>query len=187
MNLQLILFDLLLSQFYSPPQTPLSEPVYRLPPTTDGFMPAESWLFPDNYTYTSAWTSSSWVDNPNISNVDISLEDLGALRVDTRRPPCEVVPAPNISCPSPQKAWKAFYPEGSINPRGAIPGGLGFYLTGPGDFQEKLRTAREAIFGYSVLFQEDWEWVKGGKLPGACMFPLPWAHNIDSILFQMAV
>ncbi|KAL5529872.1 hypothetical protein ACEPAF_6129 [Sanghuangporus sanghuang] len=127
----------------------------------------ENWLFPENYTYSSAWSTSSLISNPNILNVEISLTDLGARRVDRRRPPCEVVPAPNISCPKPQKAWRAVYPEGSINPSGAIPGGFGYYLGGPKDFQEKLRTASEAIFGYSVLFQEEWEWVKGGKLPGA--------------------
>ncbi|EJD01737.1 uncharacterized protein FOMMEDRAFT_22090 [Fomitiporia mediterranea MF3/22] len=127
----------------------------------------DDWLFPTNFTYTSAWTTSSLVNKPSVKHIDLSNEELGVHRISTRTPPCEVVSAPNVSTDRPQKAWRAVYPEGSINPKGAIPGGFGFYLSGPSDFKDRLPEAKEVIFGYSVLFQEDWEWVKGGKLPGA--------------------
>ncbi|KAJ2917708.1 hypothetical protein MD484_g2720, partial [Candolleomyces efflorescens] len=66
----------------------------------------------------------------------------------------------------PRLAWEAFYPEGSINPSAPIPGGFGFYLSGPPEFQERLAVAKEAVFSYRMMLQQDWEWVRGGKLPG---------------------
>ncbi|THH19197.1 hypothetical protein EW146_g1929 [Bondarzewia mesenterica] len=65
-----------------------------------------------------------------------------------------------------REAWEAIYPKGSINPAGEIKGGFGFYLSGPRTFAEQLRDAEEAIMGYEVMFEEGWEWMKGGKLPG---------------------
>ncbi|KAG7091566.1 hypothetical protein E1B28_010591 [Marasmius oreades] len=64
--------------------------------------------------------------------------------------------------PPPTHAFEAFYPKGSINPSAPIPGGFGFYLTGPNDFV----SGQEVLMSYRVMFQNDWEWVKGGKLPG---------------------
>jgi hypothetical protein len=69
-------------------------------------------------------------------------------------------------------AWEAFYPEGSINPSATIPGGFTFYLKGPLDFAKRLESATEALFSYRVMFEEEWEWVKGGKLPGLCKWSL---------------
>ncbi|KAI0255311.1 hypothetical protein BJV78DRAFT_1119893 [Lactifluus subvellereus] len=54
-----------------------------------------------------------------------------------------------------------FYPKDSINPAGWPQGGSEFYAA-PLD----LRNARNVTFAYSVFFPSDFEWVKGGKLPG---------------------
>ena len=71
--------------------------------------------------------------------------------------------------PPPKTAWEAFYAKGSISPKTEKPGGMGFYLSGPPDFAKVLdKGATEAMFSYRVMFQHDWEWVKGGKLPGTC-------------------
>ncbi|KAF8634310.1 hypothetical protein AX17_004262 [Amanita inopinata Kibby_2008] len=67
----------------------------------------------------------------------------------------------------PTEAWEAFYPKGSINPSGAIPGGFSFYLSGTPAFINALENgAKHVTFSYRFLLQHDWEWVKGGKLPG---------------------
>ncbi|KAL0064085.1 hypothetical protein AAF712_008945 [Marasmius tenuissimus] len=67
------------------------------------------------------------------------------------------------SClPLPTHAFEAFYPKGSVSPSAPIPGGFGFYMSGP----PELVTGREAVASYRVMFEKDWEWVKGGKLPG---------------------
>lgn len=70
----------------------------------------------------------------------------------------------------PEEAWEAFYSAGSINPSGTIKGGFGFYMKGPEPFEESLeRTdAVEVVCGYEVMFEEGFEFVKGGKLPGVC-------------------
>ncbi|EIM80912.1 uncharacterized protein STEHIDRAFT_87240 [Stereum hirsutum FP-91666 SS1] len=68
----------------------------------------------------------------------------------------------------PEEAWEAFYPAGSINPGGEIKGGFGFYMKGPKPFEQTLerKDAVEVVCGYEVMFEEGFEWVKGGKLPG---------------------
>ena len=112
-------------------------------------------LFPSTHKYESAWTTSPLVSLPEVEFVDLSNDVLGVHRIDKRRPPVEIVPAPNSPAGALHKAWQAFYPEGSINPKGNIPGGFGFYLSGPSHFRERLVDAKEVLFGYSVLFQSD--------------------------------
>lgn len=54
-----------------------------------------------------------------------------------------------------------FYPKDSINPAGFPQGGSEFYAS-PLDISQ----ARNVTFEYNVFFPGDFEWVKGGKLPG---------------------
>ena len=56
---------------------------------------------------------------------------------------------------------QVFYPEGSINPKQRPQGGSQFYAA-PLD----VRHARSVTFAYSIFFPSDFDWVKGGKLPG---------------------
>jgi hypothetical protein len=63
-----------------------------------------------------------------------------------------------------KKAMQAHYPSGSYNFQHNPKGGISFYAPGPSDVD--LTTAKEATFGYSVFFPEDFEFKKGGKLPG---------------------
>ena len=63
---------------------------------------------------------------------------------------------------------KSHYPAGSWNLKGSPKGGISFYAPGPANVN--LETAHEAIFSYSVLFPVGFNFVKGGKLPGLCMF-----------------
>lgn len=53
------------------------------------------------------------------------------------------------------------YPENSINPASKPQGGAEFYAT-----PLSLRTANSVSLEYSVFFPVDYDWVKGGKLPG---------------------
>ncbi|KAG8771764.1 hypothetical protein FRC12_003421 [Ceratobasidium sp. 428] len=62
-------------------------------------------------------------------------------------------------------AWEAFYPQGSINPQGKIKGGFGFYMCGPGGACE-YECARDALFSYAIRFEDGFDFVKGGKIPG---------------------
>jgi hypothetical protein len=61
---------------------------------------------------------------------------------------------------------KSHYPAGSWHPTGNPRGGISFYAPGPANVN--LETAEEAIFSYSVLFPDGFNFVKGGKLPGLC-------------------
>ncbi|KAH8110372.1 hypothetical protein DFH11DRAFT_1514426 [Phellopilus nigrolimitatus] len=125
------------------------------------------WLFPGTHSYTLAWTTSAQVDLPSVTHVELADKALDVHRVDSRTPSHDIVLAPNVHSAESQKAWQAFFPNGSINPGSEITGGFGFYMCGPKDFKDALHDAKEVLFGYSVLFEEQWEWVKGGKLPGA--------------------
>ena len=121
------------------------------------------------------FTTSS-LQHPGIKNVPLDDKQLNVHKSSSRTPHRLVTP-PLIfhlahELPSPEKAWEAFYPKGSINPNAPIPGGFGFYLSGPTSFSDKLTDGRtkEVIFSYRVMLEAGWEWAKGGKLPGVCEF-----------------
>ena len=63
-------------------------------------------------------------------------------------------------------SMQAHYPKGSYTFGHQPQGGISFYAPGPSDVD--LTTAKEATFGYSVMFDEGFDWNKGGKLPGLC-------------------
>ena len=47
--------------------------------------------------------------------------------------------------------------------------GFSFYSGGSNEFRDAVRAgANEVMVSYSVMFQDGWQWVKGGKLPGGC-------------------
>ncbi|KIJ63338.1 polysaccharide lyase family 14 protein [Hydnomerulius pinastri MD-312] len=69
-----------------------------------------------------------------------------------------------VNAPDGKLGMKAHYPEGSYTLTREPKGGISFYAPGPDNVD--LTTAKEATFGYSVYFDEDFGWQKGGKLPG---------------------
>jgi hypothetical protein len=125
-------------------------------------------LFPIPHTRISCGFTTSTADAPPaVEAVGLNDRELGVHKV-TSRTPHDIVEAPHTAIPS----YEAFYPKGSVNPAGPLPGGFGFYLGGPPAFSEALKHATEAVLSYSVMFESEWEWVKGGKLPGICA----WSH-----------
>ncbi|EIN07957.1 hypothetical protein PUNSTDRAFT_88685 [Punctularia strigosozonata HHB-11173 SS5] len=61
-------------------------------------------------------------------------------------------------------AMHAHYPKGSFNFQHTPLGGISFYAPGPDSLD--ITTAKELTFGYSVFFDSDFDFNKGGKLPG---------------------
>lgn len=133
---------------------------------------SSSWLFPISQ-YEQGFTTARLQSHPDgILQVPLADKALGVHKSGSKVPHKLVCPPPpqaviDVERP-PQIAWEAFFPKGSINPAGEIPGGFGFYMSGPADFATRLDSATEVLFSYRVMFEEGWEWVKGGKLPGAC-------------------
>src|SRR6266702_892301 len=130
--------------------------------TTTFIQPASN--APDETPSHSKWTSPK------------SFSDLSAFHVthfssgkDNLEVVAGVTPdAENIALANDPATWanaatmlQVFYPEGSINPARRPQGGSQFYAA-PLD----LRNARSVTFTYSVFFPSDFDWVKGGKLPG---------------------
>ncbi|KIJ43192.1 polysaccharide lyase family 14 protein [Sphaerobolus stellatus SS14] len=111
--------------------------------------------------YLAAFSTSPFVNLTDISQVPLSDTSLGVTKVSsgTSHP---VVAGPITG----EASWQATYPNGSYAPSSGIRGGFGFYLAGPNFFADLLPTATEVLTSYSVYFEEDWEWQKGGKLPG---------------------
>ncbi|GAA5877385.1 hypothetical protein JCM3774_003582 [Rhodotorula dairenensis] len=58
-------------------------------------------------------------------------------------------------------ALQVAYPKGSRNPSAKPVGGVGFYSS-----KLDISTAHNVSFSYSVFFPADFDFVKGGKLPG---------------------
>lgn len=80
------------------------------------------------------------------------------------------IPYDYTDAPDGEKSLRVHYPKGSyrLGVSGVPKGGISFYAPGPESVD--LTTAKEATFGYSVMFPEGFEWVMGGKLPGLCAF-----------------
>lgn len=76
------------------------------------------------------------------------------------------LPHPYVPAPDGQLSIKATYPRGSWNFQNFPQGGFSFYGPGPADVD--LTTAKEVTLGYSVFFEEGFEFNIGGKLPGLC-------------------
>lgn len=119
--------------------------------------------------FTTFSPSPASIARLDVISVPLADSPLGVHKI-TRSLTHEVVcPPPSLhpSSDDPQLAWEASYPKGSCSPTTEIPGGLGFYLAGPKEIASLLdQGAKEAVFGYRVMFEKGWEWVKGGKLPG---------------------
>jgi len=123
-------------------------------------------LFPTEKQLQNAWTTCSEIEKPGIVILPLDDRKLQVHKVTSSTSHRLVSPPSGIGSPAPDTAWEALYPKGSINPKNLIPGGFGFYLSGPPEFQAGLRTANEVLFSYSVMFDKEWDFVKGGKLPG---------------------
>lgn len=118
--------------------------------------------------FLAAFTTCEVMDDPRIEKVFLDDNHLGVHKISSGTTHRVVHPPKADNGEDIKTAWEAFYPKGSVNPKGEIPGGFGLYVSGPPSFAERLATASEATFGYRMMLQKDWEWVKGGKLPGIC-------------------
>ncbi|KAF8479376.1 hypothetical protein JB92DRAFT_2800784 [Gautieria morchelliformis] len=112
----------------------------------------------------SGWTTSiSPTTPPHILSPNLTDSQLGVHRISSGS-------THNICTLSDgtTKVWEAVYRKGSYKPSGEIKGGFGFYLKGPSDWgwETELKDASEVVFGYAVRFQQEFNFMKGGKLPG---------------------
>ncbi|TCD66231.1 hypothetical protein EIP91_001634 [Steccherinum ochraceum] len=132
-------------------------------------------LFPlPSHLISSGFTTSptAAADILNVALVPLLDSALGVHKVTSNTTHNVVSPPPSTKpdASDPSEAWEAFFPEGSINPgnKEAPRGGFGFYLRGPPQFSQSLKSTlpQEVIMSYVVMFEEGWMWQKGGKLPG---------------------
>lgn len=126
--------------------------------------PQIQYLFP--LPLQSGWTTSISSERPShIVRISLSDSELGVNHISSGT-------THNICTLSDNavKVWEAVYPKGSYKPSGETRGGFGFYLEGPaeGEWRTKLANASEVVFGYAVRFEKEFDFVKGGKLPGVC-------------------
>ncbi|CDO71909.1 Polysaccharide Lyase Family 14 protein [Trametes cinnabarina] len=113
---------------------------------------ATSRLFP--VSDSNSWSVSSEVPNA------LPLSDA------TLRPTHDIKALPHnyVTAPDGVFSLQAHYPKGSFKPSGSLKGGISFYAPGPASVD--LTTAKEATLSYSVFFEDGFDFVKGGKLPG---------------------
>ena len=71
-----------------------------------------------------------------------------------------IFPSPNTTT-TPSAILQLVYPAHSVNPGSKPEGGADFYAT-----PLNLAGARNVTLAYSIFFPVDFDWVKGGKLPG---------------------
>ena len=119
----------------------------------------------------TGFTTSPSITLPQIAHVDLSDRALGVHKAASRFSHHLVVPPRADDAHA--RAWEAVFRQGSIAPgnKDQPPGGFGFYMRGPEAFREFLSKSvvqQEVVMSYEVLFEDGWEWQKGGKLPGIC-------------------
>jgi len=88
--------------------------------------------------------------------------------------------------PRQKQLGEAFYPKGSINLSADIPGGFSFYLSEPQEFADRLdsETGSEVVMSHRVMLQDQWEWMKGGKLPGVCKYHI-YSANVPASALKL--
>ena len=125
----------------------------------------QSRLFPaGGFPSNSAWTTST------------SLQDRFDLQAGI--PIVKGGKPPQGHAPDGKGSIVSFFPKGSINPgnKNAPNGGMSFYTNGPhwgaeftkgkGKWEDDLKRAKEITFAYSIMFENGFEFNRGGKLPG---------------------
>lgn len=128
-----------------------SEPTQT--PSTGGGSSSNKKLFPSGFGK-SFWTTADGVDGA-LPLSDATLKPTKVLTALSR----DVVKAPDGKL-----GMKAHYPQGSYTFTHDPMGGFSFYAKGPSDVD--LSTALEATFGYSVFFEDGFDYQLGGKLLG---------------------
>ena len=138
----------------------LASTVSALPLTSNPALTsrATSVLFPVSNASSSSWSVSKHISGSKaVPFSDATFRPTNEIKGLTH----DVVKAPD-GVPSIQSK----YPKGSFKPSATPRGGISFYAPGPEDVD--LTTAAEATLSYSVLFEDGFDFVKGGKLPGLC-------------------
>ncbi|TFK22711.1 alginate lyase [Coprinopsis marcescibilis] len=120
--------------------------IARAPPTSSSLFPISRGI--------SSWTTFS------------GLPDALPLNNNTLRPVkvASGLPVRYENAPDGKLSLRVHYPKGSYRPGAEPRGGISFYSHGPASFD--FTRAQEATLGYSVWFPPDFDWVRGGKLPG---------------------
>ncbi|TDL14743.1 hypothetical protein BD410DRAFT_858017 [Rickenella mellea] len=117
-------------------------------------------LFPTGFVYASGFTTADGVSVPGISHVGLNDSALHVSRVTAGL-------THHVVQKNGKNAWEAVYANGSYHPTSSPLGGFGFYVGGSKSFVAATTAgAQEVLFSYSVMFQNGFEWVQGGKLPG---------------------
>lgn len=131
-------------------------------------------LFPSSETYTSGFTTAAGIQVTGVKTVPLSDSTLGVYKVASGY-------THDLVQQGGKAAWQAVYNQGSYNPAsGGTKGGFSFYVNGTQEFSSALASGVYGVmFGYSVMFQQDFQWNLGGKLPGACKFIIV-SENISS-------
>jgi len=127
-----------------------------------------SLLFPIS-NYHRGFTTNPTIDLPGIDHIKLSDDALCLHKSSSRTTHTIVIPpAPSKpqEIPSPELAYEAFYPPGGLHPSSLLPSGFSCYLSGPPWFAKSAHGAREVLWSYRVMFEEEWEPALGGKLPG---------------------
>ena len=115
-------------------------------------------LFPSTYSYSSGFTTADVDVGPNIKKIGLSASDLNVY----------IGHAPDPVEFSGKQAFQATYNKGAYAGSG-IPQGLNFVMNGSHEFTAACEAgAREVVVGYSLFWEEGFEFAKIAKLPGAC-------------------
>ncbi|KAJ7491070.1 hypothetical protein FB451DRAFT_630594 [Mycena latifolia] len=143
---------------------PTSPPPPSSTPTTPGPSGAKAaWAEPPQMTDLSAFNISAFPGGQQnlrlVTGIPAAASASPALLDPLLQP--SGPPPPYIAWDNASTVLQLLYPLGSANPAAKPQGGAEFYAT-----PLAITAAMSVSMGYSVFFPDDYDWVKGGKLPG---------------------
>ena len=116
------------------------------------------WAVPTEFTSLESFNISAF------GGGRLNLEIVKGIPPEASGSPSKLAPSPGIlpSWDNSSSVIQVFYPAYSIDPANRPQGGAEFYASP----LEQLHAATNVSFEYSIFFPVDFDWVRGGKLPG---------------------
>lgn len=158
---QTTVFEVVTDTFFSSslPSTPTPSTISTYPPLPSPSFNETSWSSPADMTDLSSFKvtyfPAGW------QNVEL-VSGIPATASATRTTLPALSTAAASSWDNSSSIIQLMYPAGSINPASQPQGGAEFYASP----LEGMAKAQQMVLIYSVFFPVDFNWVRGGKLPG---------------------
>src|SRR5258708_6385099 len=133
------------------------------PPNPSSHAPSATWAPPAEFSNLDCWNITRFADGKD--NIQVVQGIPASASATSSSSATTAATTGSFATPSWSNGTSTIqlrYPKGSVNPGNSPQGGADFYATP----LPEIISAKNVSLEYSVFFPADFQWVKGGKLPG---------------------